>query len=254
MERFLNQNHHKDHLKGKVKNKGDDFITWISDLINNIPNILSYIMQGYVFLVIYYWITFKDNNDLKNLIIKSIAVSYILKNIFDWVCIKTELSFTDETHYTICLVFSSAIAGFLIGEISTQGWFNFVLNKVHIGRTTNPNIWNDAIKQYTWLRVFMKDGTSYLGQFLYGEPFKSEPVIVLATYQKLDTDASIIFDHSDDPNEFIMINTKNFDRIEIIYTDKEEIKTYHKQKFNHFINRLDCSESSKENGNSTWID
>lgn len=66
----------------------------------------------------------------------------------------------------------------------------------------------------------MKDGTSYFGQYRYGEPFKSEPVIVLATYQKLDEDTDIVIDHSNDSNEFIMINTKDFDRIEIVYDKK----------------------------------
>lgn len=63
----------------------------------------------------------------------------------------------------------------------------------------------------------MKDGNSYLGQYRYGEPFKSEPIIVLATYQKLDQDTDIVIDHSQEINELIMINTKDFDRIEITY-------------------------------------
>lgn len=63
----------------------------------------------------------------------------------------------------------------------------------------------------------MKDGSSYLGQYRYGEPFKSEPIIVLATYQKLDHDTDIVIDNSQNPNELIMLNTKDFDRIEITY-------------------------------------
>ena len=63
----------------------------------------------------------------------------------------------------------------------------------------------------------MKDGSSYLGQYRYGESFKSEPIIVLATYQKLDKDADIVIDNSQNMNEMIMLNTKDFDRIEITY-------------------------------------
>ena len=96
---------------------------------------------------------------------------------------------------------------------------------MHIGRTTNTNIWDDVIRPYTWVRVFMKDGSSYLGQYRYGEPFKSEPIIVLATYQKLDKDTDVVIDNSKNINEFIMINTKDFDRIEITYQD------LHKQSF-----------------------
>ena len=91
------------------------------------------------------------------------------------------------------------------------------MHKLHIGRTTNENIWDDVIKPYAWVRVFMKDGSSYLGQYRYGEPFKSEPIIVLATYQKLDQDTDVVIDNSQNPNELIMLNTKDFDRIEITY-------------------------------------
>ena len=64
----------------------------------------------------------------------------------------------------------------------------------------------------------MKDGSSYLGQYRYGEPFKSEPIIVLATYQKLDKDNDVVIDNSQDTSRTIMINTKEFEKIEIIYT------------------------------------
>lgn len=63
----------------------------------------------------------------------------------------------------------------------------------------------------------MKDGSSYLGQYRYRESFKSEPIVVLATYQKLDHDTDVVIDNSQNPNELIMLNTKDFDRIEITY-------------------------------------
>lgn len=183
------------------------------------PEILSYIVQGYVFLAAYYWISFKDNKDLTNFLIKSIAVSYILKIFFDKICSWEKIIFDNNTNYTICLIGLSAVLGLLFGKISTHRRFNMLLHKLHIGRTTNANIWDDVIKPYTWVRVFMKDGSSYLGQYRYGEPFKSEPIIVLATYQKLDKDTDIIIDNSQNPNELIMLNTKDFDRIEITYAD-----------------------------------
>lgn len=65
----------------------------------------------------------------------------------------------------------------------------------------------------------MKDGSSYLGQYRYGEPFQREPIIALATWQKLNADTDVIIDNSQNPNELIMLNTKDFDRIEITYTN-----------------------------------
>lgn len=135
---------------------------------------------------------------------------------------KYHISFQSDTHKTVILIFVSAVLGFIIGKVISHRVFNIVLHKLHIGRTTNTNIWDDVIRPYTWVRVFMNDGTSYMGQYRYGEPFKSEPVIALATYQKFDKDTDIVVDHSKDFNELIMINTKDFDRIEIIYSNKSE--------------------------------
>lgn len=193
-------------------------IDWITYLIDNIPEIISYIVYGYVFLVAYYWISFKDNKDFNNLLIKSIAMSYLLTTIYDLIVTKYNITFSNEYYKVIFYFAISAILGFIIGKIISHRWFNLLLHKLHIGRTTNENIWDDVIKPYTWIRVFMKDGSSYLGQYRYGEPFKSEPIIVLATYQKLDKDVDVVIDNSQNPNELIMLNTKDFDKIEITYT------------------------------------
>jgi len=193
-------------------------IDWITYLIDNIPNIISYVVYGYVFLVAYYWISFKDNKDFNNLLIKSVATSYLLTSIYDLFIERYDIVFINEYYKVISYFSISAILGFVTGKVISHRLFNLLLHKLHIGRTTNENIWDDVIKPYTWIRVFMKDGSSYLGQYRFGEPFKSEPIIVLATYQKLDKDTDIVIDNSQNMNELIMLNTKDFDRIEITYT------------------------------------
>ena len=60
-------------------------INWIIELIDNIPYILSFIIPGYVLLSIYYWVSFIDSKEFNNLIIKSIAVSYIIGVVFDFI-------------------------------------------------------------------------------------------------------------------------------------------------------------------------
>lgn len=193
-------------------------IDWITYLIDNIPQIISYVVYGYIFLVAYYWISFKDNKDFNNLLIKSIASSYLLTSIYDLFIEKYNIIFNNDYYKVICYFAISAILGFTVGKIITHRWFNLLLHKLHIGRTTNENIWDDVIKPYTWLCVHMKDGCSYLGQYRYGEPFKSEPIVVLSTYQKLDKDNDVVIDNSQDMTRSIMLNTKDFEKIEIIYT------------------------------------
>ena len=116
-------------------------INWIIYLIDNIPTIISYIVYGYVFLVAYYWISFKDNKDFNNLLIKSIATSYLLTSIYDLIIEKYRIIFTNEYYKVISYFAISAILGFMVGKILSHRWFNLLLHKLHIGRTTNENIW-----------------------------------------------------------------------------------------------------------------
>ena len=168
-------------------------------------------------MVAYYWISFKDNKDFNNLLIKSIAASYLLTSVYDLFVDKYNIVFSSDYYKVISYFTISAISGFVIGKIISHRWFNLLLHKLHIGRTTNGNIWDDVIKPYTWIRVFMKDGSSYLGQYRYGEPFKSEPIIAVTNWQKLDKDVDVVIDNSQNPNELLMLNTKDFEKIEITY-------------------------------------
>lgn len=83
----------------------------------------------------------------------------------------------------------------------------------------------------------MKDGSSYLGQYRYGEPFKSEPTVVLSNWQKLDTDVDIVIDNSQNPNELIMLNTKDFEKIEITY-DSSQSKNIFMKTWDHLNTKI----------------
>ena len=67
----------------------------------------------------------------------------------------------------------------------------------------------------------MNDNTSYMGLYKYGEPFKSDPVIALACWQKLNKNTDIVIDNSQNSNEILLVNTKDFEKIELTYSPIE---------------------------------
>lgn len=172
-------------------------------------------------MVTYYWASFKNNTDFNNLLIKSVVANYVLTAIFDGIVSMLPSALNNYLHNGVAYCFFSITLGFAVGTITSHRIFNLLLYKLHIGRTTNGNIWDDVIKPYTWLCVHMKDGSSYLGQYRYGEQFKSEPIIALATYQKLNKDNDVVIDNSQDLNRLIMLNTKDFEKIEVVYQPPE---------------------------------
>ncbi len=192
-------------------------ISWIIDLIDNIPYILSFVIPGYILLSTYYWVSFADSKNFNNLIIKSVAASYILGVVFDFIFNRIHLTILPEQRI-ILLSITALLLGVVLGELCHSTIFNNILLKLHIYRTTNDDFWMDVFKDNTWVRVFLKDGKSYLGLYKYGQPNKDEPIIALSMYQKLDDEGHVIIDNSSNPKELIVLNTKDFDRIEIIYS------------------------------------
>ena len=73
-----------------------------------------------------------------------------------------------------------------------------------------------------FLRIYMKDGTSYLGIYRKSENFEREPFILLSRYQEFNKDNRIIKDYFDNTNKFILLNTKDFERIKIDYSQCKE--------------------------------
>lgn len=192
-------------------------ISWIIDLIDNIPYILSFVIPGYILLSTYYWVSFVDSKNFNNLIIKSVAASYILGVVFDFILERIHLTILPEQRI-ILLSITALLLGVILGKLCHSTVFNNILLKLHIYRTTNDDFWMDVFKDNTWVRVFLKDGKSYLGLYKYGQPNKDEPIIALSMYQKLDDEGHVIIDNSSNPKELIVLNTKDFDRIEIIYS------------------------------------
>lgn len=182
-----------------------------------------YIAFGYMYLTAYYWISFKDNKDFHNIIFKSLIANYVLLTIYQMIGRKFGIVVFPYTSKQI-IVYSvtSVVLGLVIGRIVVSTWFNTLLAKLYFGRTVNDNIWSDIVDdtRLTWLCIHMKDGTAYLGQYSYGELFTSEPVIMLITYQKLDDNGNVLRDYSQDKDRAIVLNTKDFDRIEVVYQDR----------------------------------
>ncbi len=200
----------------------------ILELINSLPTIMSYVIYGALFLIIFCFIAFKDRKvkSVDHFFILSVLISFILKNIFEcliWLFkrITTLEVNKDSPFYYISLLLFTILLSYLFGIIINQKWFNDFLMHIGIERTTNGNIWNDVIQSYTWVCVHVKDEKYYyLGEVEFIEEDCIDPKIVLCRYQFIDKNTGKVFvDYSYDINRRIILHTDNVDAIEIIYTN-----------------------------------
>lgn len=206
------------------------FIKDIINLINNLPTIMLYMAQGYIFISIYSFMRFKQN-ELNHLFFKSVIASYILKITFDWLFVKTmtidnivvksvrllNIEY-ESTAYCVLLLIFSVLLGMILAYMTQLGKFNYLLLKLGIKRTANSNIWDDVIKPNCWLMVYLSSRELvYFGQFKYGEEFIKKPLIALEHYQIMDLNGNIKADYSNNTSEIAVIDTKDIERIEITY-------------------------------------
>lgn len=197
-------------------------INWITDLIRNIPELLNYFVPGYIFISIYDFILLKKNNyqETNLTIFKSVTISYILKTLYDKIITKWEIEVLyreiDPLLNIIILLFMSTILGYLFGLIGYSSIINKLLLKIGIHRTVKDNIWSNIIKKGHYLRIFAKDySKSYCGQCTYYENDEKEPIVVLSRYQIFDSSAEVICDYSNDNTASIVLNLKDFERVDI---------------------------------------
>lgn len=116
----------------------------------------------------------------------------------------------------IFICFIVAIFGLIIGFVFRTNKFNSLLRFIKINRSTNKNIWIDAIVPGTYIRIFMDDGYSYQGQCYLMEENSPEPIFILIYWQKLDSMSNVLIDYYKDEKRLIALNTKGFKRIELV--------------------------------------
>lgn len=197
-------------------------------LIDNIPHLLGYIVYGFAFLYAFEWASFNvPSSEFNTSIFKSIIINYVIVGVYNRI-----LSIWGQNIDDYIAIFSiiSFTLGIFIGKFYRSKTFNDILRFFNIGRTTNECIWSDLIQDGAWYRIYEDSGESYLGQMTKAEPFTSEPIIALFKYQKLDADGNILIDHFEEEHEVILLNTKDFKKIEITYPKKNKCKLFSKRK------------------------
>lgn len=195
-------------------------INWITEIINQLPQILSYIVPGYIFLTIYQWTRFRDGDSLKNIVLKSIVVSYVIKILLNILFKELHIAINDEIIFVgICIIIAT-ISSILLSIIISSRRYNKILRILNISRTTNKNIWDDVYQNGTALKIYQSDGTFYAGHLRFCEENQRAPLVVLSRYGLFDENNNILMDKTEDSSEEIMLNTKDFKKIEIKHFKK----------------------------------
>ena len=196
-------------------------MSWVFDIINNMPEFLSYVVPGYIFLTLYQYILFKDEKASEQtaaILLNSLVVSFIIKTAYDGLynmVIGSES--INTTGYFLGITGLSVILAYCASQIVKSKTFTVVKRLLGVNRTVNDNLWDDIYQPGIWIRVWLPDSSnSYYGQIKLLETYSREPLVLLEYYQYLDKYAKPIVDNTDDPKRTVLLNLSQFERIEIV--------------------------------------
>lgn len=198
----------------------------VTEFINAIPLVLSNVIFGYIFISVFRLvIRHKLGSTPKALTISSIAMSFVLKLVFDagnglisnWFGINLQPN--TFLYYIIFIAFTVLLA-YGIGRMVDASWFDNVLQWLRIDHTIRPTIWDDLIKDGTAVDIELKDnsGIVYHGEVKLVEEDVSEPTIALCYYKVIDRKTNeCLEDYTSDENKVFVVNYKNILKLQFNY-------------------------------------
>ena len=147
----------------------------INDVINLLPTIFEYFVPGFIFLSAFYYLTSRKLPS--NILIGSIAISYILKAAFSVV-------FKSHTWNVraVILCTTALILSIICIKFTENSKFNKYFRMIN-NKSTHDDIFSDVIdyKNGTTLRIICNDYV-YTGKLLFHEEIGKDSWIALADY------------------------------------------------------------------------
>lgn len=193
-------------------------MSWVSELIHAIPDIVVYIAPGFLFVTAFMWVSHRAFRTSQTQIVSSIVVSFLLKTCLNWVCGSVDAAY-DSAASTILLCAVSGVLGIVLGVITGTAWFTNILVFCHIYRSGNHTIWDDVLRGNTWVAVY--DETQkiyYCGQIRFTTEDEKTPLLVLSVYYVMNRTNDVIEWHLS-PDEYLVLDTSRYHNIQISKTD-----------------------------------
>lgn len=209
-------------------------------LIDSLPQFISYIILGFIFLRVFRYVsTIKNSDEYEHIIWESILVGFALKSCFKFVpfSINTVID-------TIGMILTTIIVAVLSAKLFSSKFIDTFLRKIGVYRTRHKYIWQDIEdKDYaTYINAINPDTKeAYYGILKYYEDYERHPQIVLQSYiywedYKNDDTKS---DFTNEPEYVVLLDTEQFSAITITYQaesdkvkNKDEKKTKKNSKHN----------------------
>lgn len=183
-------------------------MTWITDLINQMPELIYAIAPGFLMFSFFMWSASKQIQNSTVVIIISVTLSYIILEI----CRGIMPIFTVKSFIVICVC--AACSGLLLAILFKSKWSNKIISLLGIKRTTNNSIWDDIYGRCGWISFYDERTDSiYCGQFRYQNYENGKSYVCMTGYYVMDSNKNIIEDFTSDLERSLLVNIDAVDKV-----------------------------------------
>lgn len=205
-------------------------------LIDLLPQFISYIILGFIFLRVFRYVsTIKNSDEYEHVIWESILVGFALKSCFALVPFSI-----NKIIDTIGMILTTIAVAIVSAKLFSSKLIDNFLRAIGVYRTRHKYIWQDIEdKDYvTYVNAINPDTKeAYYGILKYYEDYERHPQIVLQSYiywedyKNDDTKSNF----TNEPEYVVLLDTEQFSAITITYnpeSDKVKNKDEKKPKKN----------------------
>lgn len=201
----------------------------IKDVINVVPLLAIYVVPGYIFLYVKTFMSSNKKNEDKNIILKSIIISYIIINAENAILsisvgIRLDISSSIFILITVCI---AAISAYLMTLFSLSEYCNSLMKKSKINKSIKPDILTELsdLQYGVWLRVYIQsEKVIYQGKLRKYEKLSDDGQyqILLSNYQSYSYDDKEYENNYGDNTRWVLLNVKENYRIEVFYDSRSK--------------------------------
>lgn len=203
----------------------------MEELIKYLPDIILYIVVGFIIIRIFHFIALMQNStDIKHILSSALVIGYIYCNIA--YCIPISINYYVDH---VLIVLSSVVVSFYLGRFIASKKYIKLFDKIGIRNSFNTYMWDDLMDQFEPMKIIITyDAFQYEGMIHNFESYSNSPHITLASYIIRDTNEIIIKDYTNDPTKVIILDASSAKSVEIIYSKNsaecqmiEQLCNYH---------------------------
>lgn len=200
-------------------------ISGIIDLIQNTPKVVDLLLYGFIFIIIFQWLT-NEKMEMYSVIIWALFVNVFIKAVCGVIhsCAFPSKNFDENVKVVVYILTAIVMSSFI-------SWiYNSVEVKQMLSKLGKKTFGNDVLKDVidydkrTMMLVYLKnDDVIYGGTFRARDERGIESYIVLINYCLYEKNSGKIIRNSSNKKASVVINMKDVERVEMLYENDSKV-------------------------------